>query len=175
VQILVSTTVVEVGVDVANATVIAIEHADRFGLSQLHQLRGRVGRGEAQSYCVLVSERYPRDPEHPETDEEVTVAARLGALVATTDGFELAEKDLEQRREGQLLGLTQSGLPPLRVASLNRPEHRALSARARELAERLVDAEGRLSAEYAALEHELSDGWLKRVGAGDVLTADVDA
>ncbi len=174
-QVVVGTTVLEVGVDVPEATVMMVLDADRFGLAQLHQLRGRVGRGEAQSYCVLVSERYPKDPEHPATDEEVTVAARLGALVATTDGFELAEMDLEQRREGQLLGLSQSGLPPLRVASLSRAEHRALSARARELAERLLDDDGHLPKEHAALEREISTGWLERVGAGEVLTQDVDA
>jgi ATP-dependent DNA helicase RecG len=174
-QIVVGTTVLEVGVDVPEATVMLVLDADRFGLAQLHQLRGRVGRGEAQSYCVLVSERYPADPDNPGTDEETTVAARLGALVATTDGFALAEMDLEQRREGKLLGLSQSGLPPLRVASLSRTEHRALSARARELAEQLVDDAGRLPAQYAALEHEVSAGWLKRVGAGEVLTEDVDA
>ncbi len=174
-QLVVGTTVLEVGVDVPEATVMLVLDADRFGLAQLHQLRGRVGRGEAQSYCVLVSERYPADPDHPGTDEEATVAARLGALVATTDGFALAEMDLEQRREGKLLGLSQSGLPPLRVASLSRTEHRAMSARARELAEQLVDESGRLPETYAALEHEVSVGWLKRVGAGEVLTQDVDA
>lgn len=174
-QLVVGTTVLEVGVDVPEATVMLVLDADRFGLAQLHQLRGRVGRGEAQSYCVLVSERYPADPDHPATDEEATVAARLGALVATTDGFALAEMDLEQRREGKLLGLSQSGLPPLRVASLSRTEHRALSARARELAEQLLDESGRLPPEYAALEREVSAGWLEQVGAGEVLTQDVDA
>jgi ATP-dependent DNA helicase RecG len=174
-QVVVGTTVLEVGVDVPEATVMLVLDADRFGLAQLHQLRGRVGRGEAQSYCVLVSERYPADPENPATDEEATVAARLGALVATNDGFALAEMDLEQRREGKLLGLSQSGLPPLRVASLSRPEHRQLSARARELAEQLLDDHGRLPAQYRALEYEVSAGWLKRVGAGEVLTQDVDA
>jgi ATP-dependent DNA helicase RecG len=174
-QIVVGTTVLEVGVDVPEATVMLVLDADRFGLAQLHQLRGRVGRGEAQSYCVLVSERYPADPEHPATDEEATVAARLGALVATNDGFVLAEMDLEQRREGKLLGLSQSGLPPFRVARPNRQEHRQLSARAREIAEKILDEQGRLPAQYAALEHEVSDGWLKRVGAGEVLTQDVDA
>ena len=174
-QVVVGTTVLEVGVDVPEATVMMVLDADRFGLAQLHQLRGRVGRGEAQSYCVLVSERYPSDPHNPATDEEATVAARLGALVATTDGFELAEMDLEQRREGQLLGLSQSGLPPLRVASLNRVEHRALSARARDLAERLLDDSGSLPQDYAALEREITSGWLRRVGAGEVLHEDVDA
>jgi ATP-dependent DNA helicase RecG len=174
-QVVVGTTVLEVGVDVPEATVMLILDADRFGLAQLHQLRGRVGRGEARSYCVLVSERYPHEREEPADDEEATVKARLDALVATHDGFKLAEMDLEQRREGNLLGLSQSGLPPLRVASLNRPGHRELSARARELAERVVDDTGRLPANHAALEREITSGWLKRVGAGEVLTQDVDA
>jgi ATP-dependent DNA helicase RecG len=174
-QVVVGTTVLEVGVDVPEATVMLILDADRFGLAQLHQLRGRVGRGEAQSFCALVSERYPSDPKNPATDEEATVKTRLDALVATHDGFELAEMDLEQRREGNLLGLSQSGLPPLRVASLNRPGHRELSARARELAERLVDESGRLPANHAALEREITTGWLASVGAGEVLTQDADA
>ena len=173
-QVVVGTTVLEVGVDVPEATVMLILDADRFGLAQLHQLRGRVGRGEAQSYCVLVSERYPRERGDP-TDEEAAVKARLDALVATHDGFELAEMDLEQRREGNLLGLSQSGLPPLRVASLDRAGHRELSARARELAERLVDQDGRLPASHAALEREITSGWLKSVGAGEVLAQDQDA
>jgi ATP-dependent DNA helicase RecG len=164
VQIVVGTTVLEVGVDVPEATVMMILDADRFGLAQLHQLRGRVGRGEAESYCVLVTE-----------DEEPTVTARLDALVETTDGFVLAEKDLEQRREGELLGLSQSGLPPLRVASLSGKANQDLSLQARTIAERIVDAGGRLPAEYGELERELTVGWLKRVGAGEVLTQDADA
>jgi ATP-dependent DNA helicase RecG len=103
------------------------------------------------------------------------VVARLDALVATTDGFALAEKDLEQRREGELLGLSQSGLPPLRVASLSGAANQALSLQARTIAERIVDKTGRLPAEYAALEHELTQGWLQRVGAGEVLTQDANA
>jgi ATP-dependent DNA helicase RecG len=175
VPIVVGTTVLEVGVDVPEATVMMVLDADRFGLAQLHQLRGRVGRGEAESYCVLVTERYPADPHNPANDEEATVAARLDALVATTDGFVLAEKDLEQRREGELLGLSQSGLPPLRVASLSGKANQALSLQARTIAERIVDSTGRLPADYAALEHELKVGWLKRVGAGEVLTQDANA
>jgi len=173
VPIVVGTTVLEVGVDVAEATVMMILDADRFGLAQLHQLRGRVGRGEDESYCVLVSERYPRDPAHPADDEEATVQARLDALARTTDGFELAELDLEQRREGELLGLSQSGLPPLRVASLSKRSHQQMSVRARALAERIVDDAGRLSPEFADLQREITSGWLERVGAGDVLR-DVD-
>ncbi len=97
-----------------------VEDADRFGLAQLHQLRGRVGRGEAQSYCVLVSDS---------VDE--TARARLDAVRTTRDGFVLAERDFELRREGDVLGLTQSGLPRLRVASLARREHQDLAVRAR--------------------------------------------
>jgi ATP-dependent DNA helicase RecG len=171
-QIVVGTTVLEVGVDVPEATVMLILDADRFGLAQLHQLRGRVGRGEAASYCVLVSERYPRG--EPASEEEATVKARLDALVKTTDGFALAELDLEQRREGELLGLNQSGLPPLRVASLMRPEHRQLSIAARGLAEALLDERGHVGPRYAALEHEVTVGWLRRVGAGEVVAADAE-
>jgi len=172
-MILVGTTVLEVGVDVPEATVMLILDADRFGLAQLHQLRGRVGRGEAASYCILVSDRYPRGV--PASDEEATVKARLDALVKTTDGFVLAELDLEQRREGELLGLNQSGLPPLRVASLMRPEHRELSVAARRLAEELLDEHGHVAPRHAALEHEVTAGWLRRVGAGEVVAADAES
>ncbi len=130
-DVLVGTTVLEVGVDVPEATVMLILDADRFGLAQLHQLRGRVGRGEDQAYCILVSDS---------ADE--TAKARMTALATHTDGFELAELDLELRREGELLGLHQSGLPTLRIASLRNKEDRELAARAREVAERLVDEPG---------------------------------
>jgi ATP-dependent DNA helicase RecG len=170
--IVVGTTVLEVGVDVPEATVMLVLDADRFGLAQLHQLRGRVGRGEAASYCILVSDRYPRGD--PASDEEATVKARLDALVQTTDGFALAELDLEQRREGELLGLNQSGLPPLRVASLTRPEHRELSVAARGLAEQVLDEHGHVAPRHAALEHEVTAGWLRRVGAGEVVGADAE-
>ena len=107
-DILVATTVIEVGVDVPNATLMVIEDADRFGLSQLHQLRGRVGRGKAKSFCVLVS-----DNRNPET------RARLKALCATCDGFRIADEDLKLRGPGDLLGSRQHGLPAFRVASLD--------------------------------------------------------
>jgi ATP-dependent DNA helicase RecG len=155
-DVLVGTTVVEVGVDVPEATMMVIEGADRFGLAQLHQLRGRVGRGTAESFCVLVSDS---------TDE--TAAARMKAVAEIRDGFELAEKDFELRREGDVLGLAQSGLPRLRVASLQDREHVALARRARDHAERLLDADGRLSPEAAPLLGELEHGWLQRVWAGD--------
>jgi ATP-dependent DNA helicase RecG len=155
-DVLVGTTVIEVGVDVAEATMMVIEGADRFGLAQLHQLRGRVGRGTAESFCVLVSDS---------VDE--TAQARLKAVVETRDGFELAEKDFELRREGDVLGLVQSGLPRLRVASLQNREHVALARHARAHAEALLDDAGRLVPEAASLMRELERGWLARVWAGE--------
>jgi ATP-dependent DNA helicase RecG len=139
-DVLVATTVIEVGVDVPNATIMIVQEADRFGLAQLHQLRGRVGRGAEQSYCLLVSR--PR--------EELTEGAveRLEAMVATTDGFELAERDLEIRGEGQLLGARQSGLSDLRFVRLRRD--RALLERARDVA-RELDDEGLLADEVDRL------------------------
>jgi len=110
IQILVSTTVIEVGVDVPNASVMIVEHAERFGLSQLHQLRGRVGRGAEQSYCVLLA-----------SDKQTEVAReRLGIMEETNDGFKIAEKDLEIRGPGEVLGTRQAGLPEFRVANLVR-------------------------------------------------------
>ena len=158
-DVLVGTTVVEVGVDVPQATMMIIEGAERFGLAQLHQLRGRVGRGTAESYCVLVSDA---------TDE--TAVARLKAIAELTDGFELAERDFELRREGDVLGFAQSGLPGLRVASLVRPEHQALAVRARDHAERLLDERGLFDPardDLAALGRELDSGWLRHLAAAE--------
>jgi ATP-dependent DNA helicase RecG len=159
-DVLVGTTVVEVGVDVTDATMMVIEGAERFGLAQLHQLRGRVGRGTRASFCVLVSA----------ADEGTTEHERLKAVAATTDGFALAERDFELRREGDVLGLAQSGLPRLRVATLANPTHRELAARARGHAETLVGEDGEAPAD-PALERELGGGWLRRVFAGDPASA----
>ena len=131
-HILVSTTVVEVGVDVANATLMIVENADRYGLSQLHQLRGRVGRGEHQSWCVLVS-----DNRSPET------RARLKVLVDTADGFRIAEEDLKLRGPGDFFGRRQHGLPALRMADLN-TDTRVLKE-ARDAAAALLSADPDLS------------------------------
>jgi ATP-dependent DNA helicase RecG len=133
-DVLVATTVIEVGVDVPNATIMIVQEADRFGLAQLHQLRGRVGRGADQSYCLLVS--------RAKEELSETAAERLEAMVATTDGFELAERDLEIRGEGQLLGARQSGYSDLRFVRLRRDQ--ALLERAREVA-RSLSGEGFLS------------------------------
>src|SRR5438067_2427988 len=139
-DVLVATTVIEVGVDVPNATIMIVQEADRFGLAQLHQLRGRVGRGAEQSYCLLVSR----------AKEELTDAAvaRLEALVRTTDGFKLADVDLELRGGGQLLGTRQSGLTDLRFAHLRKD--RRLLERARALADELAERPGPLRDEAEA-------------------------
>jgi len=158
-DVLVGTTVIEVGVDVPEATMMIVEGADRFGLAQLHQLRGRVGRGTAESYCVLVSD----------ADDE-TARARLRAIAELSDGFELAERDFELRREGDVLGFVQSGLPGLRVASLVRRDHQALAVRAREQAEGLLDESGVLDpgrADLQPLARELQSGWLRHLAAAE--------
>ena len=118
IKVLVSTTVIEVGVNVPNATLMVVENAERFGLAQLHQLRGRVGRGSEQSYCVLLT-----SADNPET------LARLQVLRDSDDGFYLAEKDLEQRGAGQLFGLRQHGLPDLRIADILRDTEVIVQAR----------------------------------------------
>lgn len=138
-DVLVSTTVIEVGVDVPNATVMVIEDADRFGIAQLHQLRGRVGRGADRSWCFLLGEGLGPDSEE-----------RLGALERSTDGFELAEVDLELRGEGTILGTRQKGATDLKLASLRRDKD--LVAAARQVAFALVDADPNLEAHRDLVE-----------------------
>jgi ATP-dependent DNA helicase RecG len=138
VQVLVATTVIEVGVDVPNATLMVIEGADLFGLAQLHQLRGRVGRGAHESFCVLLAD--------PATDE---ARRRLDAMARTSDGFELAEVDLELRGEGTVLAAKQSGIPDLRHARLTR--HRELAAQAREDAAAQLEADPAQAGATAAI------------------------
>ncbi|MET0143403.1 MAG: ATP-dependent DNA helicase RecG [Ilumatobacteraceae bacterium] len=141
IDVLVATTVIEVGVDVPNATVMVILDADRFGIAQLHQLRGRVGRGTHESQCWLVTA--PKDPDAP-------LSPRVEALVASTDGFELAEVDLDLRGEGTLMGAAQKGRSDLRLASLRRD--RELVRLARDAAFDIVDADPALAANPLLLD-----------------------
>jgi ATP-dependent DNA helicase RecG len=127
-QVLVSTTVVEVGVDVPEASVMVIEHAERFGLAQLHQLRGRVGRGAAASHCLLLHE-----------GDNAMARQRLELLARSSDGFEIAEMDLRLRGPGQVLGTRQSGLPDLALASLS--DDGAVLEEARLAAQRILAAD----------------------------------
>jgi ATP-dependent DNA helicase RecG len=154
IDVLVATTVIEVGVDVANANVMVIEHAERFGLAQMHQLRGRVGRGAAKSYCILI------------TGGKVTeqADARLNAMVATQNGFELAELDLQQRGPGEFFGTRQTGLPEFRVANLLRD--RAVLELAKAEAERFAaKPDPELSAtEIAGVWERLKVQWKRRYG-----------
>ncbi|MDH5526437.1 MAG: ATP-dependent DNA helicase RecG [Nitrospirota bacterium] len=157
IQVLVTTTVVEVGVDVAEATVMVVEHAERFGLSQLHQLRGRVGRGKWPGECLLVaSPAVSRDGRE-----------RLKALVDSNDGFVIAERDLEIRGPGELFGRRQSGLPELKVANLITDA--ALLSSAREEAARLLDQDPVLSRpEHAALKRTVAERWKDHLSWGAV-------
>jgi ATP-dependent DNA helicase RecG len=143
VDVLVATTVVEVGVDVPNATVMIVEDADRFGLSQLHQLRGRIGRGGGESWCFLFA-----DPSTPEAD------ARMEAVAGSTDGFLLAERDLEIRGAGEVFGERQAGFSDLKLGRIPRDEPIVLEARA--VAEQILDVDPTLS-EHAQLREEVED------------------
>jgi ATP-dependent DNA helicase RecG len=150
-QVLVSTTVIEVGVDVPNATVILVEHAERFGLAQLHQLRGRVGRSHHQAHCLLMAE-FPMSEEAKQ---------RLRAITESHDGFVIAERDLEIRGPGEFLGTRQSGIPELRVAHLIRDQH--VLAEAREEAFALVAADPHLTRpEHQALRQALQERWQQK-------------
>src|SRR5207302_6604738 len=124
-DVLISTTVIEVGVDVPNATLMRVENAERFGLAQLHQLRGRIGRGEHASVCILFDESGPDNEE---------ARARLAAMERTTDGFELADEDLRLRGEGTLFDIRQSGMPDLKLAKLADDVELVKRARARAFA-----------------------------------------
>jgi ATP-dependent DNA helicase RecG len=152
-DVLVATTVIEVGIDVPNATVMLIENAERFGISQLHQLRGRVGRGEHPAVCFLLG---PAD--RSETGQQVS--RRLQALVTHSDGFRLAEIDLALRKEGELVGTRQSGFVNYRVACL--PDDAQLLERARARAEAIIAADPQLSTPEHAL---LGDALQRRFGA----------
>ncbi|MBX3237890.1 MAG: ATP-dependent DNA helicase RecG [Nitrospiraceae bacterium] len=167
IQILVATTVIEVGVDVANATVMLIEHAERFGLAQLHQLRGRVGRGVHQSLCLLMASSPlraagPRVTADGTPRAESTAQQRLEALVKSTDGFVIAEDDLRIRGPGELLGLRQWGVPEFKVANLVRDADLLEQARREAIA--LVACDGTLSQPgHQALKRNLVRRWQDRL------------
>jgi len=153
-DVLVATTVIEVGVDVPNATVMVVEHAERFGLAQLHQLRGRVGRGAAKSFCILI------------TGDRVTPLGeeRLNAMVRSQDGFELAELDLSQRGPGEFFGTRQAGLPDFRVANLLR-DRQLLELAKQEAARFTVDpGEDVTEAERQRVKAQLTGVWQRRYG-----------
>ena len=154
IDVLVATTVIEVGVDVPNATVMVIEHAERFGLAQMHQLRGRVGRGAAKSFCVLL------------TGSKISAEAelRLDAMVQTQNGFELAEIDLAQRGPGEFFGTRQAGLPEFRVANLARD--RELLELAKIEAAKFVGAKDSATSdeERDAVWTRLKQQWQRRYG-----------
>jgi ATP-dependent DNA helicase RecG len=151
-DILVATAVIEVGIDVPNATTILIEGAERFGLAQLHQFRGRVGRGEHQSFCILVS-----DKENEQTKQ------RLEAMEQTTDGFKLAELDLQLRGPGEFFGKRQSGTPDLKVAQL--ADTRLLHAARREAEQILAQDASLERSEHALLREKARAFWEKAEGA----------
>jgi ATP-dependent DNA helicase RecG len=157
IQILVATTVIEVGIDVPNASIMVIEHAERFGLSQLHQLRGRVGRGLEKSYCILA------------TDFRQTEVAkfRLKVMEENSDGFKIAEEDLSIRGPGDFLGTRQSGIPELRVANLIRDL--PLLERAKEAAAQLLSHDPQLSRpEHGGMKAVLLRRWRERLGLAEV-------
>ena len=155
--VLTATSVVEVGVDVPNASVMVIEHAERFGLSQLHQLRGRVGRSEYQSYCILMAD-YKRSED---------AKRRLGIMVETTDGFKIAEEDLSIRGPGEFLGTRQSGLPPFRIANLARDI--GILSQARKAAFDLIDSDSELeSSGNAKIRAVLMSRWEGRLGLAEI-------
>src|SRR5207253_5701996 len=158
IQILVSTTVIEVGVDVTNAAVMVIEHAERFGLAQLHQLRGRMGRGAAKSYCILM------------TGGKITEEGerRLDAMVRNNDGFQIAELDLEVRGPGQFFGTRQAGMPSFRVANLIR-DRQLLEAAKREAAAVLAGPNSEITqAEIEKAVRHLRTPWQRTYGLVEV-------
>jgi ATP-dependent DNA helicase RecG len=156
-NIMVSTTVIEVGVDVPNASVMVIENADRFGLSQLHQLRGRVGRGADQSYCILITgDQLGND-----------ARTRIRTMVETNDGFRISEVDLRLRGPGDLMGTQQSGLPQLHIADLVQDVD--LLQQARNAVVRLLDADPRLESPLnAAIARALVERSREQVAWGRI-------
>jgi ATP-dependent DNA helicase RecG len=155
IRLLISTTVIEVGIDVSQATLMVIEHAERFGLSQLHQLRGRVGRGDKPSYCLLVTGLPSSNPGF----------RRLEVMCETTDGFKIAEEDLKIRGPGDFLGTRQSGLPELRVANLIR-DYKILEVARRE-AFAWLERDPNLS-EHPPARETLKRRWGQKLALADI-------
>jgi ATP-dependent DNA helicase RecG len=156
IDVLVSTTVVEVGVDVPNATVMIIEHAERFGLSQLHQLRGRVGRSDVQSYCFLIAYKISMDS---------PAYQRLQILCETNDGFRIAEEDLKLRGPGEFLGTKQSGYLEFRGADIVKDY--SILLQAREEAFKLIEKDPELK-NYPILKEELMRRWEERLKLSEI-------
>jgi ATP-dependent DNA helicase RecG len=157
VQVLVSTTVIEVGIDVPNATIMVVEHADRFGLSQLHQLRGRIGRGSRASFCILMAD----------TIQSREAFERLEVMRRTSDGFKIAEKDLEIRGPGEFVGTRQSGVPEFRFANLVRDREWLERARA-DAEEYLRGALHEDTTTQSTLLEQLAEEWKSRYGLYNV-------
>src|SRR5256884_3535797 len=157
IHILVSTTVIEVGIDVPNASVMLVEHAERFGLSQLHQLRGRVGRGPWKSYCILLTGGHAGDE----------ARQRIAAMIETNDGFRIAEADLRLRGPGEFFGTRQSGLPQFRVADLVRDA--AILEEARREAQAIIAEDGELrSPAHRGLREALLTRWRGKLDLASV-------
>jgi len=173
IQVLVSTTVIEVGIDIPNATIMIVENAERFGLSQLHQLRGRVGRGADQSYCILIAnygwfDEHRRGKEVGELKKEkLNAQTRLETMVDTTDGFKIAEMDLKLRGPGEIFGIRQSGIPEFRIANL--VEDGELIAIARKEAFLLVDGDPQLrSSSHQTLRKHFEERYKDALELGSV-------
>ena len=173
IHVLVATTVIEVGVDVPNATIMMIEHAERFGLAQLHQLRGRVGRGAQQSYCLLMAAsvgraRMPVGRRSTEGNEALSTAReRLEALVQSNDGFVIAEEDLRIRGPGEFFGFRQWGMPEFRVANIVRDGE--LLQQARQEAFSLVKQDPGLKIPvHQGLREAMLRKWDKKLDLGSI-------
>ena len=173
IQILVATTVIEVGVDVPNATVMVVEHAERFGLAQLHQLRGRVGRGAHQSLCILMASYLPREAKpkvsvegKPEANAS-NAQQRLAALVKSQDGFVIAEEDLRIRGPGELLGLRQWGLPEFRAANLVR-DTQLLELARQEASAMVTQDPGLMLPQHQVVKAAMCRRWKGKLSLGDV-------
>jgi len=167
IQILVATTVIEVGVDVPNANLLTIESAERFGLSQLHQLRGRIGRGKNPGYCTVFYNSSPKSGGCSAAQSPGVAQKRLKAFEKLSDGFKLAEKDFELRGSGDLFGTQQHGMPPFRVADLVRDKDVLLEARS-DAVELVRNDPGLALPEHAKLRKQMLSRYGAVLNLGDV-------